>query len=65
MDAWEKINMIYALIVVERSLNGLRVVRVRMKHMLNLYFASKALKYRFEPASVRYRLYSWLVRKTD
>lgn len=36
-----------------------------MKHMLNLYFASKALKYRFEPASVRYRLFSWLVRKTD
>ena len=36
-----------------------------MRHKLNLYFMSKALKYKFEPASFRYRLYSWLVRKTD
>ena len=36
-----------------------------MRHNLNLYFTSKALKYKFEPASFRYRFYSWLVRLTD
>lgn len=36
-----------------------------MKEKLNLYFTVKALKYRFEPVGFRYRLYSWLVRKTD
>lgn len=36
-----------------------------MRHTLNLYFGKKALQYRFDPASFRYRFFSKLVRLTD
>ena len=43
----------------------LNVMEIRkMKRKLNIYFRSKALENRLEPAGYKYRIYSWLVRHT-